>query len=127
MEDIRDRMVDALKGRSADYLEIRVEDVELTGLQYRGKELESVGRSTDLGGNVRAAVRGGWGFVSFNSMDDLPSKVDLAIRQASLAGSERTQIAPVQPVEDIVPASWSRILGPYLWRRRRHCWTSTTT
>ena len=63
---MRERIEEALKRHTADYVEIRIEETTSTGITYRGKELEEVGTTTQLGGSVRAAVNGGWGFVSFN-------------------------------------------------------------
>ncbi len=91
----------------ADYLEIRLEETRATRLEFRGPTLETVGQTVDCGGNVRALVGGGWGFVSFNRLDDLEAKVDLAIRQARLAAArreERVRLAPVTPVRDRVAA-----------------------
>ncbi|MCX6013929.1 MAG: TldD/PmbA family protein, partial [Chloroflexi bacterium] len=61
---MRDKISDAFKNQKSDYLEIRIEETENTRIQYRGRELEDIGRSMSLGGNVRALVNGGWGFVS---------------------------------------------------------------
>ncbi|MEE9201932.1 MAG: TldD/PmbA family protein [Dehalococcoidia bacterium] len=99
-DDIRDRMAQALRGAEADYLEIRLEEMESTHLQYRGRELEEVGLGTSRGGNVRALVRGGWGFVSFNGIEGLPDRVELAVRQARLVGKEDSSFAPLPPVVD---------------------------
>ncbi|MFQ5826463.1 MAG: TldD/PmbA family protein [Dehalococcoidia bacterium] len=96
-ESLRDRLAQALKGHGADYVEIRLEESQSTFIQYRGKELEDIGTTTSLGGNVRALVRGGWGFVSFNDLDDLPDRVGLAARQAALVGKETSRFAPVEP------------------------------
>ncbi|MCJ7808583.1 MAG: TldD/PmbA family protein, partial [Dehalococcoidia bacterium] len=70
-EEIRDQIAKALKGQDADYIEVRIEEREASHIQYRGRELEDIGRSTSLGGNARALVRGGWGFVSFNEPIEL--------------------------------------------------------
>jgi TldD protein len=99
-------MEEALKGHraaAADYVEIRVEETEATTLTYRGKDLEEVGRTTNLGGCVRAASKGGWGFVSFNDLATLQESVDLAVRQARLVGKGQTALAPVPPHVDVVP------------------------
>lgn len=91
----------------ADYLEIRVEETRATRLEFRGPTLETVGQSVDYGGNVRALVGGGWGFVSFNRLDDLAGKVELAIRQARLTAAsagEPIRLAPVASVRDRVAA-----------------------
>jgi len=100
---MRDLITDALKGHQADYIEVRIEEGESTRIQYRGRELEDIGRLTSLGGNVRVLVRGGWGFISFNDLSDLRDKVAKAVRQAVLAGKEESRLAPVEPVVDIVP------------------------
>ncbi|MBI4308547.1 MAG: TldD/PmbA family protein [Chloroflexi bacterium] len=103
MRELRDRIEAALKGHRADYIEIRIEEAEGARITYRGRELEDIGRSTSVGGCVRALVKGGWGFVSFNNLTRLREKVALAVRQARLAGSERSQLAPIEPMVDIVP------------------------
>ena len=101
-EEIRDKIADALKGQDADYIEVRIEEREASHIQYRGKELEDIGRSTSLGGNARALVRGGWGFVSFNEPIELRDKVALAVKQARLVGKEESKLSPVAPVVDMV-------------------------
>ena len=73
----RDDIDSALRvsGRRADYCEIRFEETDNTRLTYRGKSLDTIAQTSGLGGNVRAVRNGGWGFASFNSLDDLDSKV----------------------------------------------------
>ncbi len=92
----------ALKGYSADYIEVRLEENQTSHITYRGRELESVGKTSATGGSVRALVRGGWGFVSFNNLNQLPSTINLAVKQAQFAGNEESQLAPVEPVVDTV-------------------------
>ncbi|MFA4836899.1 MAG: TldD/PmbA family protein [Dehalococcoidia bacterium] len=92
----------ALKGHNADYVEIRIEEAESTRIQYRDRAIEDIGRTTSLGGNVRALVKGGWGFVSFNSLENLNDKVSLAVKQARLVGREKSELAPIDPVTDSV-------------------------
>ncbi|MBI2872743.1 MAG: TldD/PmbA family protein [Chloroflexi bacterium] len=103
---MRDVIEAALKGAEADYVEIRLEETEHTFLWYRGRELEDIGRSTGVGGNVRALVKGGWGFVSFNfnGSPDLREKVSLAVAQARLVNGDDFRLAEAPPVVDIVPA-----------------------
>ncbi|HEY8490632.1 MAG TPA: TldD/PmbA family protein [Dehalococcoidia bacterium] len=98
----REQIEAALKGHNADYVELRLEESEGTRISYRGRELEDITRSRNLGGCVRAAVKGGWGFVSFNSLDGLREKVELAVSQARLVGTERTRLAEIPAVEDVV-------------------------
>ncbi len=101
---MRDQIDKALKGHNADYVELRIEEGETTRIQYRGRELEDIGRTSSVGGCARALVKGGWGFISFNDLSNLRDKVETAVRQAGLAGSEESKLAPVEPVQDIVPA-----------------------
>ena len=100
----RDQILDALKGHEADYIEIRLEESEASGIQYRGRELEDLSRSTSLGGNARALVKGGWGFISFNDPGNLGDKVGLAVKQARLVGKDVTRFAPTAPIVDFVEA-----------------------
>ena len=90
--------------KPADYLEIRVEESETAGLRFQGPVLENVNANIHAGGAVRALVDGGWGFVTFNDLKDLETKVDMAIRQARLVGAAGSEVklAPVPVVEDVV-------------------------
>ncbi|MDO8674008.1 MAG: TldD/PmbA family protein [Dehalococcoidia bacterium] len=97
---MRDLITDALKGHGVDYAEIRVEESVGSRITYRGKELEDIGRTSGIGGNVRALYKGGWGFVTFNDLSNLKEKVALAAREARLVGKEKSVLAPVDPVVD---------------------------
>ncbi len=96
----RDLLADALKGHEAEYVEIRLEERRATGIRYRGRELEDVSEPSSSGGCVRALVRGGWGFVSFNDPGDLKEKVKLAVRQARLVSHDVSYFAPVAPARE---------------------------
>ncbi|MGQ9779503.1 MAG: TldD/PmbA family protein [Bacillota bacterium] len=105
---MRDRLrrVMASAGRSADYCEIRWEERTYTSLRFQGPTLESIARGKSSGGMVRALKDGGWGVVTFNRPDNLVSFLDLAAREASLVGRAKKEpvvLAPVEPVEDVVP------------------------
>ena len=100
--DIRDRISDALKGHDARYIEIRVEEGESSHVRYRGKELDEIGRTSSVGGCIRA-LAGGWGFVSFNNLEGLREKVATAVRNAQFVTDTGIEIAPIEPVVDIVP------------------------
>ncbi|MSQ09087.1 MAG: TldD/PmbA family protein [Dehalococcoidia bacterium] len=93
----RDAIHDALQGNGADYCEIRIEETASTRLVYRGKGLEDAVQSSGRGGNVRACVRGGWGFVSFNNLEGLKARVKQAVAQARAVGGEGTKLAEVEP------------------------------
>jgi TldD protein len=93
-----------LKKSRADYLEARLEESQTSHITYRGRELESIGRSTASGGNARALVKGGWGFTSFNSFENLTERLALAVTQARSVGGSKSHVAPVPPAVDNVPS-----------------------
>jgi TldD protein len=93
-----------LKKTKADYAEARFEESQTSQIAYRGKTLESIGRSSASGGNVRALVKGGWGFTSFNDLDNLSARADIAVEQAKITGSGKSQLAEVEPIKDTVPS-----------------------
>ena len=97
-------LAEELKKYHADYIEARLEESQTSHITYRGRELESMGRATAIGGNVRALVRGGWGFISFNNLDKLSGRIALAVEQAQFASGGESRLAPVAPVVDEVPA-----------------------
>lgn len=92
----------ALSSSGVDYLEVRIEERSATSVVYQGRELDSVGTNTSRGGNVRALHKGGWGFASFNTIDQLPEKAAEAQKAARLVGRDRSRLAGVKPVRDTV-------------------------
>ncbi|MBN1366571.1 MAG: TldD/PmbA family protein [Dehalococcoidales bacterium] len=94
------QLADLIKKYPADYIEAHLEEGQSSFISYRGKTLESIGRNVSVGGNVRALVKGGWGFASFNNLEDLEKRVEMAVRQANLAAEKESQLAPVSPVLD---------------------------
>ena len=103
--DLRDRLADALRGHGADYAEIRVEETDATSLTYRGRTLEEVGRTSNLGGCVRAVVNGGWGFVSFNSLEGLRDRVGLADQGDAYVGPHLVRQYGLRRGDKIVAAT----------------------
>src|SRR5437867_2104657 len=99
----REEIAHSLKGHIADYMELRLDDTETSRLVYRGRELEEIGRSRSFGGNVRALVKGGWGFVSFNDPAGLRDRGTEAVDGARHVGQASSELAAVEPVADIVP------------------------
>ena len=75
---MRDRLTNAMRGRDADYIEVRIEEGEASRLLFRGQELEDVARTVSMGGCVRALAKGGWGFASFNDLSSLEDMIGLA-------------------------------------------------
>jgi len=104
---VKEILKKALKAASADYCEIRVEETHTTLIMYRGKNLDQLAQTVQFGGNVRALTNGGWGFVSFNGLDNLEDKVRAACEQARAIGAvkqEKSMLACVPVVEDKVKA-----------------------
>ncbi|HID95387.1 MAG TPA: TldD/PmbA family protein [Candidatus Latescibacteria bacterium] len=87
---------------SADYVEVRLEEKSRTSVVYVGKELEDAGTKTVLGGNVRVYHKGGWGFASFNDLNELPRCARDAVNQARLIGGDAAGLARVPVVHEIV-------------------------
>lgn len=103
--EVKEEIQKALKGHKADYIEIRFEESVSNHILYRGEEIHEAGGSSALGGNIRALVKGGWGFISFNDLDNLSDKVKTAVKQASLISGEKRTLAPVKPFkEEVIPA-----------------------
>jgi TldD protein len=101
---IRERLEKALSKSNAEYTEIRIEGVTSSWVDFRGEELDNIGSSRTLGGIVRALVKGGWGFVTFNDLSDLETRVREACESARLVGKEETKFAEVEPVVDEIRA-----------------------
>ena len=99
-EEAAQRLAGAIKTQGADYIEAHLETKQGTYVSYRGRQLEAIGRTNSVGGNIRALVKGGWGFVSFNKLNEAEEHVKLAIKQARLAGNKKSNLAPVEPVMD---------------------------
>jgi TldD protein len=97
-----------VSNKPADYVEIRVEESQVPSLRFQGPILEAVNANSQFGGSVRALVNGGWGFVTFNDLKDLESKVNLAIHQARLVGAagSSVKLARVPVIEDVVQVAF---------------------
>lgn len=102
---MKEQLTELAKKAEADYCEIRVEDSRQTNIAFRGPELENVQESHMFGGNVRACVNGCWGFVTFNDLNTIEQRVQEAVRNAraaAAASAEKSVLAPVDAVEDVV-------------------------
>lgn len=101
---MQEQLQAALRGLNADYVDARYELSEGTRIVYRGRELDDITRSRSAGGSVRALVRGGWGFVSFNGPEDLPERAALAVEQARHVAGERSHWRGQAPARASVAA-----------------------
>ncbi|AGY56964.1 TldD/PmbA family protein [Gloeobacter kilaueensis] len=81
-----------------DFLAIRLEQAQSTDISLRGPLVETLSEALAVGGHVRACYKGGWGFASFNRLQDLEARLAEAVTAARLTGSEQTQLAPIEPV-----------------------------
>lgn len=96
--NLKDRMVAALKASRADFTDIRLEFIDTTAFVYQGGKLQESVTGHDVGGIVRALVRGSWGLSSFNRLDDLPARVAEAYDCAIAAPPGAVRLAAVDPV-----------------------------
>jgi len=96
---MRDRLVEALKVQDVDFADIRVEDLTNSWVNFRGPDLDTIGSSRTIGGIVRALYKGGWGYATFNDLEDLEKRVQEACETARLVGTEQTFLAEVEPVQ----------------------------
>ncbi|MBN1661315.1 MAG: TldD/PmbA family protein [Anaerolineae bacterium] len=102
---MRDRIMKALAHSRADFADIRLEREWRTMVQYRGRNLENLEASGESGGVVRCLVNNGWGFVVFNTLDELEQRVGEAYDIARLVDSRTSEVvtlAPVAPSDDAV-------------------------
>ena len=102
IEEIAQSLSAELKKGKADYLEARFEENQTSYITYRGQALDSIGRATGSGGNIRALAKGGWGFTSFNDFNKLNNRISLAIEQAQSAGTGKSQLAPIEPAQETI-------------------------
>ena len=108
IEDVASELSKLFKKHRADYIEAHLEETQSSSIGYRGRVLENVSKGISTGGNIRALVNGGWGFISFNSLSNLEQRIGLAVEQARLVGKEKIKLAEVAPVCDTVRVQPSR-------------------
>ena len=101
---MQDRLNEALKAHNVDYADIRIEDLTASRIHFRGPELDNIGSSRTVGGIVRALYQGGWGYATFNDLENLDQRVREACQTARLVGGEGTHFAEVDPVVDEIRA-----------------------
>ena len=82
-----------------DFFAIRLERSHGADIFLRSGKIETLSTGISIGGQVRACHRGGWGFASFNDLNNLETKLQEAIASAKWVGNEETVLAEVQPVQ----------------------------
>ncbi|MGC1394211.1 MAG: TldD/PmbA family protein [Coleofasciculaceae cyanobacterium] len=105
---------------AVDYLEIRVEQSESTAISFRGSQLDAVDRNFNLAGGIRACHKGGWSFVTFNNLAQLKERIAEAVSQAHLVGKEKTQLSPLDPIQDYVSVALGRDPRGVSMTEKRH-------
>lgn len=101
---MRDRLAEALKVHDVEYADIRIEDEAGSRVMFRGPDLDRIDSSRTVGGIVRALYKGGWGYSTFNDLEDLEVRVREACETARLVGKDKTYLAPVEPVVEVIKA-----------------------
>jgi TldD protein len=102
IENIAEEASEIIKKYDADYIEAHFEESTASNISYRGKKLDSVGSSRSIGGNIRAQVKSGWGFTSFNNLNDLPARIEQAVKQAKLVSGEGIKLTSAATIKDKV-------------------------
>ena len=82
-----------------DFLAIRLERSQGADIFLRSGKVETLSTGISIGGQVRACHRGGWGFASFNDLENLEEKLKEAIAAAKWVGNDETVLADVEPVQ----------------------------
>lgn len=101
-----DMMRDTLAASRADYTEVRLEERVATKVLFRGRELETADMVIDRGGIVRAlCYHGGWGIATFNSLENLATRVEQAYQAAKAIQGENIELAPVPVAEGEITVS----------------------
>ena len=95
LSDIIDRY-----GKQVDFLSIRLEETQGSNIVIRNGETENISEATSVGGNIRACHKGGWGFATFNDLQQLKNLVEDTIATARLIGDDQTLLGDVAPVVD---------------------------
>ena len=98
---MKDRLQDLCQSLPADYAEVRTQEGLSTNIHYAGRELEDIGERTHRGGCIRVLKGSGWGFATFNDMDEAEKYAKMAVRQAELVGGEAFDLAEVGPHEQV--------------------------
>ena len=100
-----DRLTDhiARYKHRVDYLAIRLEESDSTDILLRRGKVETLSEALSVGGQVRACYRGGWGFASFNNLEDLAAQIEEAIAAARLVGDDITELADIPIIQDRLP------------------------
>tara|TARA_B100001250_G_scaffold97499_1_gene81800 strand:+ start:21378 stop:22748 length:1371 start_codon:yes stop_codon:yes gene_type:complete len=96
---------ESLGNKKADYKEIRIEENISTRINYNGKTRENVSINSHFGGSARSMLNGGWGFTSFNDIQQAPTKMNESIELASFNKNPDFKIHSNSPKKVILDAN----------------------
>ena len=102
--ELKQRLLEALKGCRADYADIRFDENIGCSFVFRGEEQDSSAATANTCGIIRACVKGGWGLVSFDNLSNLKELVSQACSNARLVGKSKTCLAEAPICTDDFPA-----------------------
>ncbi|HON56558.1 MAG TPA: DNA gyrase modulator, partial [bacterium] len=88
-----------LNFKNVRYAEIRIEEYTSTTIGIIGKEVEDAKTSENLGGSCRILSDYGWGFVSFNNLDNLEEYYKKTFEQSKLVKREKINICYINPIQ----------------------------
>lgn len=85
-----------------DYFDLRIEEIEETSLQFRGKELEVIKRNFERGGFLRVYKNGHWLSISFNDVESQINKenIDKLLKNSELLKEKEGNLIFLFPKED---------------------------
>lgn len=101
------------RGLGATYIELRVESLNRSNIQYKDGRVHSISKQIEEGASIRALAGGAWGFVSTSDLKlaGLKASVKDAYSLATSAGKARRepiQLAEARPEEDTVEVHFSK-------------------
>ncbi|MCP4230605.1 MAG: TldD/PmbA family protein [bacterium] len=108
MKDLLDFLPDKSGFPKGVYWEVRLERRNVTSINVKNGEAETITRNDTDRGNVRVLDKGGWGFSSFSRFDDVPKYVKKASGFARSVGGGDAKVIELPSVEKKITAPYER-------------------
>ena len=105
VDKVKETLLDLCQKLPVDYAEVRIQEGTGTSIHYAGKELEDIGERTQRGGCVRVLKDGGWGFATFNDVEQIERYARQAVAQARLVGGTKFELAQGKAFEQVYRTS----------------------
>lgn len=111
MKDLLESILNRIEELGAEYVEIRVQNVQNTLISIRDVNVEAITRALEGGAAIRVLVNGAWGFsttseLSENALLNAATSAFKMAKAASLNIREPIKLAPIKTVEDKVGVSF---------------------